>query len=294
MEANHEENKVWVESEIYTVKRGQSIRSTFNWAKRWGVDRGRVRRFFKLLESDEQIEQKTTNKTTILTICNYDKYQGDRPSNDHQTTIKRPTDEHKQESKESKEEGVTNKKAPKWAIIFRHWNPRIKYPPELQNEKFVEIWDTWCDYKAERFENGVEKIKYSGTVQGSHIRTINRYVNGDVDSFCLYIDYIMSNVWGWISGEVSELKPKPKWKTDYQEYLKLSKQVFNKLEQDKKFNETLIHLYPEIKVYKSLINVYESYWKTKKAWESNKKSSVDISDWRASIIQSMKFNKIEK
>jgi hypothetical protein len=61
------------------------------WAKRWRVDRGQVRRFFKLLESDQMATIKTTSKTTMITICNYESYQDYRPSRD---TTKRPSNEH--------------------------------------------------------------------------------------------------------------------------------------------------------------------------------------------------------
>lgn len=48
-----------------------------SWAKKFGKkwNRNKVIRFFKLLESDEMIEQVNEQVTTRVTICNYSQYQ---------------------------------------------------------------------------------------------------------------------------------------------------------------------------------------------------------------------------
>src|SRR6056300_216296 len=91
---NHSDTKVLLDDQLYTVKRGQSINSQLTWAKRWNWTRSKVRRFLKLLESDSMIELKSTNKTTILTVCKYDSYQDERTSNEHQMNIKGTSDDH--------------------------------------------------------------------------------------------------------------------------------------------------------------------------------------------------------
>jgi hypothetical protein len=91
LEANHKTQKVLIGDVLIECKRGQSAKSMCTWAKRWRVDRGQVRRFFKLLESDQMATIKTTSKTTMITICNYESYQDYRPSKD---TTKRPSNEH--------------------------------------------------------------------------------------------------------------------------------------------------------------------------------------------------------
>lgn len=91
LEANHKPQKVLIGDQLIECKRGQSAKSMCTWAKRWRVDRGQVRRFFKLLESDQMATIKTTSKTTMITICNYESYQDHRPS---KGTTKRPSNEH--------------------------------------------------------------------------------------------------------------------------------------------------------------------------------------------------------
>lgn len=77
MEVNHEDKKVLIDSELYECKRGQAVKSLGSWVKRFG--RGwsmqKIRTFFFLLRNDGMINTRATNKTTILTVCNYSKYQ---------------------------------------------------------------------------------------------------------------------------------------------------------------------------------------------------------------------------
>lgn len=83
MEVNHTDQEVLIGNRIVKCKRGQSIRSQETWAKRWNWDRSKVRRFFKMLQDSGKIESKNEQKTTRITISNYDTYQGKRPHNDH-------------------------------------------------------------------------------------------------------------------------------------------------------------------------------------------------------------------
>lgn len=50
--------------------------SQLTMAKRWKWSRGKVRRFLNDLETEQMIVQQTGQHTTLVSICNYDKYQG--------------------------------------------------------------------------------------------------------------------------------------------------------------------------------------------------------------------------
>lgn len=84
MEVNHKDEKVLIGNTLIECKRGQSVKSQKTWAKLFGWDRSRVRRFFTLLKTEQMLSLKSTNKMTILTILNYDIYQNNRTSNEHQ------------------------------------------------------------------------------------------------------------------------------------------------------------------------------------------------------------------
>ncbi len=107
MSVNHEDAKVNVGFQLFECKRGQSIMSLQSWAKRWGVSKDTVRNFFVLLAKDGMINTENLLKTTRLTICNYDTYQGGL--HDEQTISKRSSyDEQTLTHPNNKEEQFNN------------------------------------------------------------------------------------------------------------------------------------------------------------------------------------------
>lgn len=84
---NHTDKKVNIGYEIIDCKRGQSIQSLQTWAKQFNCDKSKVRRFFDLLQKDKMICIESVQKTTRLTVLNYDSYQLYR--NDSETIVKR-------------------------------------------------------------------------------------------------------------------------------------------------------------------------------------------------------------
>jgi uncharacterized phage protein (TIGR02220 family) len=95
------------------VKRGQLGRSIKGLADRWNWSQGKVDRYLvELAEGDEpQIEYQKSNLTTIITIINYEKYQGDSEQNGEQTETKRGADgDQTGTSKEVKELNKKDKK----------------------------------------------------------------------------------------------------------------------------------------------------------------------------------------
>jgi DNA replication protein DnaD len=89
--ANHTENKVVIGNKIFICKRGQSLRSLKTLAERWNWSREKVRRYLSLLQKDNMIESKSVSKSTQITICNYEHYNGERDANETQARRKRYT-----------------------------------------------------------------------------------------------------------------------------------------------------------------------------------------------------------
>lgn len=75
LEVNFEDNKFQIGYQLFECKRGESLMSLQNWAKRWNVSKSVVNNFFKLLQQDGMITLKSETVTTRLTVCNYDTYQ---------------------------------------------------------------------------------------------------------------------------------------------------------------------------------------------------------------------------
>lgn len=85
------------------IKRGQLITSRTRLADEVGTSEQQMRTCLERLQSSGEITCETTNRYTIITICNYDSYQGireaeqpteqpaEQPTNNQQATNKQPT-----------------------------------------------------------------------------------------------------------------------------------------------------------------------------------------------------------
>ena len=86
---NHDQKKVLIGEKLFVCNRGESLNSLDTWSKLFGKNwnKSKVRRFFELLKKDSMIVLTNEQKTTRLTVCNYDSYQDTR--NDSETEVNR-------------------------------------------------------------------------------------------------------------------------------------------------------------------------------------------------------------
>lgn len=103
---NHTEKEVLIGNEKFLVKRGQSLRSLDSWAKHFNWSKSKVKRFFDLLKTCSMIVTEDVRKSTRLTVCNYDIYQGDRNADETQMKRKRPTNNNDKNDKNNIEGGT--------------------------------------------------------------------------------------------------------------------------------------------------------------------------------------------
>ena len=73
--ANHKPSSIMIKGKLIKLNRGQQARSEVTLANTWKWSRGRVRRFLELLKNEQMIVQHSVQVTSVITICNYDKYQ---------------------------------------------------------------------------------------------------------------------------------------------------------------------------------------------------------------------------
>ena len=64
-------------SDVVTIHRGELGRSLTWWADRWGWSRHKVTSFLKKLEKKQTIVLNRTPNGTVISVENYNKYQGD-------------------------------------------------------------------------------------------------------------------------------------------------------------------------------------------------------------------------
>ena len=79
LNANYKPNFFFVRGIKISLKRGQLGWSQLTMAGRWGWSRKKVNRFLKTLEEEQMVTLQTTQQTTVITICNYCKYQDSEP-----------------------------------------------------------------------------------------------------------------------------------------------------------------------------------------------------------------------
>lgn len=92
--ANHSMIKEAVGYDLIPIERGQVLTSQESLANSWKWNRESVRLFLRMLENDKMISVNATAKYTMITVCNYDTYQGQAPTSRHQTDIKPPSTLH--------------------------------------------------------------------------------------------------------------------------------------------------------------------------------------------------------
>ena len=76
MLVNHESRKINISNEIVEIRPGQRWTSIRLLAQRWRWSEKKVLNFLKLLQSDGMIYKESTSKGTLLTIVNYESFQG--------------------------------------------------------------------------------------------------------------------------------------------------------------------------------------------------------------------------
>lgn len=75
-EASFKDSKVLVKRQIVELKRGQMLGSISYFVKRWNASKDQVIAFLKVLQYEGMVNKNTDKNITIITICNYDSYQG--------------------------------------------------------------------------------------------------------------------------------------------------------------------------------------------------------------------------
>lgn len=114
LNANHEEGN-W---RGINIKRGQILTGLNNLNEKTGISIRTLRTCLDRLEKTKEIDRQTTNKYSIITICNYESYQGEKLNSDkhndkqttsnRQATDKQPTTNNNKENKKNEENEIIN------------------------------------------------------------------------------------------------------------------------------------------------------------------------------------------
>jgi len=109
-EANYKRSTIERDGKIIHINRGQVLTTEDNLARRWRWSRGKVRRFLSAAQGFAEIQRETVQGISILTLCNYDKWQGDGTS--HGTSHGTTDGTHLKKKKEERERSDVYHKTP--------------------------------------------------------------------------------------------------------------------------------------------------------------------------------------
>lgn len=165
-QAAYAEAEIGVTKGVIKLRRGQLSHSLRYMAKAWKWTEPKVRRYFLLLQTCSIIDASTDAGQTVITICNYDKYQAS-PQDADATIDATPTQrrrnadakkkEGKEVSKEVREEtNVSSARARssnKGTRLPDDWQPPRLAADTMAAKAIARRDQSWHERTAERFQN---------------------------------------------------------------------------------------------------------------------------------------------
>lgn len=155
MMMNHEDSKVILGNEIIEVKRGQRITSIRQLCERWRWSNTKVTQFLELLQNDGMAIIESDRKKTVITIVNYDFYQG---IDDKETTENRREDDTKQTQKHTNKNDKNEKENIPYVEIINYLNQKANknYRPSTKKTRSL-IKARWNEgFRLEDFEKVID------------------------------------------------------------------------------------------------------------------------------------------
>ncbi len=125
------------------VKRGQLITGRKALSEATGISEQSIRTCLERLKATNEITIKTTNKFSIITICEFDSYQDAEYQNDQQInqqtnqqlTNNQPTTNHKQEDREGDKDNLSDNKLSILREVAKFFNEQV----ELNNSIMPKV-----------------------------------------------------------------------------------------------------------------------------------------------------------
>jgi len=164
LRANYSDNRILEGNNFIEIKRGCLLTSELVLSKQWCWSRNEIRGFLKLLQADNMIEKNSTSKFTIITICNYDFYQNNLPTNNQQSNNEATT-EHQQKYTNNKEKNNNKKNKankvfiPPTQIEVENYFAENGYSKEsaVNAFKYYDI-SGWVDSRGAKVRNWKQKM----------------------------------------------------------------------------------------------------------------------------------------
>jgi len=147
MKATYKPRQIIVNHVPVDLQSGQFVFGRQACCQETGLSARQTRTRLKTLEKAKNLTIQTTNRFSVVTVCNWETYQGngngerpaERHTSDQQATSKRPAGDHKQEGKEGKtDKKNTHRARMSYPDDFeRFWSA---YPRKVGKRKAAEVW----------------------------------------------------------------------------------------------------------------------------------------------------------
>lgn len=93
LSANHKDKEMLLSGEKVIIKSGSFVCSRNTLSLKTGINESKIQRILKVFKSEQMIEQQMNSKYRMISISNWNKYQGSEQVNEQQVNSKRTADE---------------------------------------------------------------------------------------------------------------------------------------------------------------------------------------------------------
>ena len=132
-----------------TIERGQLLFGRYKAEEELCIDGSTIYKWIKKLEENEMILVQSSNQYSIITICNYDTYQGENTNEEQPSNNQRATKEQQSNNRVTAEEQQSNtynkdnniKKVNKDNNINKETVEKQKLVFPYHSEKFMLLWN---------------------------------------------------------------------------------------------------------------------------------------------------------
>lgn len=158
--ASHSEQKEPVGYDLIFVEKGQVLTSQLRLGKEWKWGRDAVRDFLQMLQKDSMINVNTTEKYTMITICNYGIYNG-KPTTKQQQSNNKATTQQQQSNTFNNDNNDNNIRISKDILVgkkpdFKNTDDELKKEFKAlaipdQTKDAWELIKKWIEEKKPKF-----------------------------------------------------------------------------------------------------------------------------------------------
>jgi len=119
LSANHKDKEMLLSGEKVIIKSGHFVCSRNTLSLKTGINESKIQRILKVFESEQMIEQQMNSKYRMISISNWNKYQGSEQVNEQQVNSKRTADEQQMNTNNNDKNEKNDKNKEKDTIVSK-------------------------------------------------------------------------------------------------------------------------------------------------------------------------------